>query len=274
MNGEKLFRGFKPYITSPFGYRDAIYSNRKLIAPAGNHNGVDYGTNGKNIPVYIIKGETGVVRSYGVDVTGAKFVYIDYPRLGYTALYYHLNSYNVVKGATLDDTVSIGVTGKTGNATGVHLHFGWFKTSTFNNKKWEDFEKYQFPPKEVPKPQPEVNTIFHTVQSGEYLSKIASKYDAVWQDIAKINNIKGPDYIIYPGQVLKIPVQTVAQELKVGDNVVFTKDWNIYVSSTSDVPVKALYNGGTITKIIKGAKNPYLLNKTRGYVRKEDIIKI
>ena len=270
MNGEKLFRNFKPYITSDFGYRDAIYSKGKLIAAAGNHNGTDYGTNGKNIPVYIIKGETGIVRSFGADNLRGKYVYIDYPRLGYTAGYYHLNSYNVVKGAKLDDKVSIGVVGSTGASTGPHLHFVWFKTNTFNNKKFEDFEKYIFPKVEEIKPQ----NIFHTVMTGEYLIKIANKYNVNWKDIANINNIKGPKYIIYPGQVLRIPVQTVVQELKVGDKVVFNKEWNIYTSSTSNVPIKALYNGGTITKIINGAKNPYLLNKTRGYVRKEDIIKI
>ena len=270
MNGKKLFRNFKPYITCDFGYRDAIYSNGKLIAAAGNHNGTDYGTNCKNIPVYIIKGETGIVRSFGADNIRGKYVYIDYPRLGYTAGYYHLNSYNVVKDARLDDKIAIGVVGSTGASTGPHLHFAWFKTNTFNNKKFEDFEKYIFPKVEDTKSK----TIFHTVIRGEYLSKIGSKYNVKWQDIANLNNIKGPKYIIYPGQVLRIPTSIIEVEFKVGDKVEFIKDWAIYTSSISNVPLKALYNGGTITKIIPNSRNSYLLNNNRGYVRKQDIRKI
>lgn len=39
-------------------------------------------------------------------------------------------------------------TGETGQATGIHLHFGWFKTENrnkaWNDKGWEDFEKYEY----------------------------------------------------------------------------------------------------------------------------------
>ncbi len=45
--------------------------------------------------------------------------------------------------------------------------------------------------------------IIHTVQKGEYLSKIAKKYGVKWTDIAKKNNIKFP-YIIKVGQKLII----------------------------------------------------------------------
>lgn len=45
----------------------------------------------------------------------------------------------------------------------------------------------------------------YTVQPGDYLSKIGQKFGVKWQDIASLNGISGPNYIIYVGQVLKIP---------------------------------------------------------------------
>lgn len=46
--------------------------------------------------------------------------------------------------------------------------------------------------------------ITYTVQKGDYLIKIGKKFNVNWKDIAKLNNIKGPFYIIHTGQVLKI----------------------------------------------------------------------
>ena len=46
--------------------------------------------------------------------------------------------------------------------------------------------------------------VIHTVQKGEYLIKIAKKYNVKWTDVAKKNNIKPPLYIIRPGQKLVI----------------------------------------------------------------------
>ena len=46
-------------------------------------------------------------------------------------------------------------------------------------------------------------TKWHTVQKGEYLSKIASMYGVKWQTLAEINKLKDPR-LIYPGQKLCI----------------------------------------------------------------------
>lgn len=48
-------------------------------------------------------------------------------------------------------------------------------------------------------------TTTYTVVSGDNLSKIGAKYGVAWQDIARVNGIAGPKYIIYPGQKLVIP---------------------------------------------------------------------
>ena len=118
-----------------------------------------------------------------------------------------------------------------------------------------------------------IEEITYTVVKGDSLWKIGSMYGVKWMDIAKLNNIKFP-YIIRPGQVLRIPVNNVSQDFKVGDTVEFIGEWNIYTSSTSNTPIKAKYNGGVITKIFPDALNQLQLNNNRGYVKKSDVRKI
>lgn len=48
------------------------------------------------------------------------------------------------------------------------------------------------------------NSIYYIVKSGDNLSSIARRYNTTWQSIARLNNIKGPKYIIYPGERLRI----------------------------------------------------------------------
>lgn len=52
----------------------------------------------------------------------------------------------------------------------------------------------------------------YTVQPGDYLSKIGAKFGVAWQDIANLNSIAGPNYVIYAGQVLKIPSGNVTPQ--------------------------------------------------------------
>lgn len=48
------------------------------------------------------------------------------------------------------------------------------------------------------------NSTYYIVKRGDTLSLIARKYNTSWKKLAELNNIKGPDYIIYPGEQLKI----------------------------------------------------------------------
>ena len=50
----------------------------------------------------------------------------------------------------------------------------------------------------------------YTVKPGDALSLIGEKFGIPWQLIADANNIQGPAYSIFPGQVLIIPTQAVA----------------------------------------------------------------
>jgi len=44
----------------------------------------------------------------------------------------------------------------------------------------------------------------YTVVKGDWLSKIAPKFDTTWQNLAEINKIANPN-LIFPGQVLEVP---------------------------------------------------------------------
>ncbi len=141
-NGFRLFKNYDPYITSSFGYRINPITKKRAL-----HAGVDYGTNNKNLEVYPL--ENGKVLETGYNNVSGNFVYINFPRLNQTGLYEHLASINVKKGEEVTNKTVIGKTGQTGSATGIHLHFGWFKTNEYskswNNRAWEDFETYEYP---------------------------------------------------------------------------------------------------------------------------------
>ncbi len=141
-NGQRLFRNFDPYITSPFGYRINPISKERSL-----HAGVDYGTNGKNIPCYGLA--DGEVSRTGFQKALGNYVYVNYPSLGHGALYQHLDSIKVKKGEKVTKDTVIGITGATGEVTGIHLHFAWFPSSDINKDwysiKFEDYEKYVFP---------------------------------------------------------------------------------------------------------------------------------
>lgn len=156
INAQKLFHTLESIgITSPFGYRDAVYKDGKVIASAGFHAGTDYSANGRSIPIYAL--EDGVVIGRGTDSTGAKFVYVKYPRLGYVGMYYHLAKISVKKGQEVTADTEIGYMGMTGNATGNHLHFEWYKeeehSKAFSAREREDFDKYIYPEEATVEPE-------------------------------------------------------------------------------------------------------------------------
>lgn len=64
-------------------------------------------------------------------------------------------------------------------------------------------------------------------------------------------------------QPTPVPQPTPTSGHSVGENVSFNA---IYVSSTSTEPLPPAYTNGTITQIINGARNPYLINDGMGWV--------
>ena len=72
--------------------------------------------------------------------------------------------------------------------------------------------KKDTPKKDTPAPTPPIDDkpkydyVFHTVAKGDFLGKIATKYNVSSKDIMKMNNLKDPNKI-FLGQKLKIPVK-------------------------------------------------------------------
>lgn len=115
-----IFNGEKHYITSKFGKRASFKTDAGVTSSF--HSGTDYGTNGKKLAQYAI--EDGSIISCGKASDGAKFVWVQYPRLNVKMLHYHLDSIKVKSGQKVTKNTLLGYTGKTGKATGVHLHLG------------------------------------------------------------------------------------------------------------------------------------------------------
>jgi murein DD-endopeptidase MepM/ murein hydrolase activator NlpD len=110
--------GFR--ISSKFGYRThPVYKTKKF------HGGIDLAAP-KNTPVYSVKAgvviHSGFVRGYG------NYVIVKHED-GYKSAYAHLNSIKVKKGNLVNEGVVIGSVGKTGTATGYHLHFELIKSN-------------------------------------------------------------------------------------------------------------------------------------------------
>jgi murein DD-endopeptidase MepM/ murein hydrolase activator NlpD len=101
-------------ITSNFGPRDA-----PMDGASTNHQGIDIDGNEGD---FVIASESGTVTHAGLQGSYGNLVIIDHGG-GYETYYAHLSSVDVrVDEQVMQDRV-IGKVGKTGRATGPHLHF-------------------------------------------------------------------------------------------------------------------------------------------------------
>lgn len=206
----RIFRRDDWYVTSEFGTRSPI--NTSAGVTSSFHSGCDYGTNGQKWNQYAL--EDGSVLSCGIASDGAKYVWVKYPRLNIKLLHYHLDSIKVSKGQKVNYNTVLGTTGKTGKATGIHLHLG---LKYLNDDKYVDPHKYNY--EEAKETTSNTNTTL--------------KYK-----VGNVVSING-----------------------------------VYISSTSNEKLKPAKTTGKITKILKGKKNPYLLeNGNIGWVNDSCII--
>ena len=132
-----IFNGKEHYITSPYGKRSVISTSAGQTSSF--HYGTDYGTNSKKLAQYAV--EDGTVLSCGKADDGANYVWVKYPRINRKMLHYHLDSIAVKKGQAVKKGTLIGYTGKTGKATGIHLHLGVKDLTTDSYEDPEAFAK-------------------------------------------------------------------------------------------------------------------------------------
>jgi len=193
----KIFKRNDWYVTSPFGNRNPIQTKKGITT--NFHNGCDYGTNGEKWEQYAL--EKGTVLSCGIASDGAKYIWVNYPRINKKILHYHLDSICVKTGQEVYEGLLLGYTGSTGMATGVHLHLG-MKNS--NGGDYEDPHNYDYQINDIEN-QDLSEKKFYVVQKGDTLIKIAKKFGTNWEKIYEANKETVGDNpnLIKIGQILK-----------------------------------------------------------------------
>ena len=182
----------KPKMTSNYGWRiHPISKKRKfhygvdLISQVGNKNLFAVGTG------YVQK----VVNNQSKSKSGfGNYIWIRYPDYNLSLIYAHCSKIILKKGDKVKKGDIVAVEGKTGAATGVHLHLGMTK---IGSNTWLNPNNYNV---KVVKP---VTKQYYVVKKGDTLSKIAKKYKTTVKQIAKWNNIKNVN-VIKVGQKLRV----------------------------------------------------------------------
>lgn len=116
---------FEPRVTSRFS------TSRKhpILGYARAHNGVDYHA-ATGAPIVSVA--PGVVTFAGWTNGGGRTVKVRHPN-GYETEYLHMSSIAVRQGARIGQGELVGLVGKTGLATGPHLHYGLKKLGRYVN---------------------------------------------------------------------------------------------------------------------------------------------
>ena len=112
-------------IKDKFGWRIHPITGKK-----SHHNGLDLVSNSGNRNLYAI--DDGYVQKVVNNQSKAKtgygnYIWVRYPRYNLSLLYAHCNSIKLKKGASVKKGTIVAIEGKTGAATGVHLHLGMTK---------------------------------------------------------------------------------------------------------------------------------------------------
>lgn len=137
----RFFPRYESYlITSPFGQRTHPITGIKTL-----HKGIDLTATNDGVvghPDYITAHTGGQVEAVGYGISAGNYVKlrVDEETL---MVYYHLkNKATLPKGSFVSAGDVIGYMGKTGSATGPHLHFGiqhkgqWIDPAPWLDKEW------------------------------------------------------------------------------------------------------------------------------------------
>lgn len=191
-------------ITSDFGKRK-FYNKITKKYESGQHNGIDM-TGGNEVVSFFggtVTSTRNNIKGYTEKYPSGNYVTINHGNNIYST-YCHLKygSVTVKKGQYVDAGVKLGKVGKTGHATGKHLHFGIKK-----NGKWVDPKSFLLGTVSITKKTNNVEVIY-VVKKGDNLTKIAKKYNTTWQKIYKTNKdiIGNNPNLIKVGQKLLIEV--------------------------------------------------------------------
>jgi murein DD-endopeptidase MepM/ murein hydrolase activator NlpD len=121
---EKILRPVAGVLSSEFGLK-RFYNNK----PKRPHGGLDFS---EKINTPIQAAAAGRVILTGDFFFNGKSVFIDHGQ-GLISVYLHMNKINVEIGEEIKQSQIIGLVGKTGRATGSHLHWGIYLNQTLIN---------------------------------------------------------------------------------------------------------------------------------------------
>lgn len=111
-------------LTSPFGFRDT-----GIAGASSYHQGVDLSAN-SGTPIYASRG--GTVTSSTYSGSAGHYVTINHGD-GFSSIYMHMSSRAVSSGQQVSQGQVIGYVGKSGIASGYHLHFGIAYNGAYQN---------------------------------------------------------------------------------------------------------------------------------------------
>ena len=111
-------------ISSPFGLRESPTAGASTY-----HQGVDLSANA-GTPIVASRGGTVTIASYSN--SAGYYVTINHGD-GFSSIYMHMTNYIVSSGQKVNQGQTIGYVGKTGIATGNHLHFGIAQNGAYVN---------------------------------------------------------------------------------------------------------------------------------------------
>ncbi len=211
----------KILVTSKYGNRTYTYKGKKVT---GFHHGIDLVASPRNNNAEIVAFADGVVTMVSkTGVQGGKACYVRLKHCnGLQTLYYHLKSGSVVVnvGDKVKKGQKLGIIGKTGTATGIHLHFQI--DTRINGKTYNPYD-YLFNGKEFIK-----ETKVNEWTTGRY-TFIYNKY---MRSSTEIKDGKNNNYVLYKNLKPVTKTQCISK--------------NGYAQFKADPKISA-----TITKIIE-----------------------
>jgi len=185
-----------PVVTSNFGWRNER-----------NHNGIDLDL---QVLDPVVASFDGMVRIALYHPGYGRVVVIRHYN-GLETLYAHLHRFKVRTGDIVEAGQVIGLGGNSGQSTGSHLHYEIrFKGKPLNPKHIVSFkqnklisdsfqlvkQKWNYTP--IP-----VGIEYHTIQRGDFMQKIATRYGLTINELCEINGIKRNKLLIV-GRKLRI----------------------------------------------------------------------
>ena len=188
---EFIIKGAK--ITSGYGYRIHPIKKTKLF-----HYGIDLISKKKDKNIYAL--DDGIVQKTVTNQDKAKtgygnYIWVRYPKYNLSLLHAHCEKVYFKKGDKVKKGDKIAYMGKTGAATGVHLHLGMTK---IGSSTWINPTNINI--KDDSKPSTKV---YYTIKKGDTLTKIAKKYKTTIKQLCSWNSIKNPN-IIRVGQKIRV----------------------------------------------------------------------